>query len=255
MALLPETPGQGAGRFCTRVQQAAATNALSHVGSLSLASEVVEWAPDESSEALDARMRTAPTLQPAQQTVGVSAENGEARGVGTPLRTRAADRRIPGAPDPEPGFRECLDEDVSRAHTHAEPLAVLVLDVNDFESLEERLGATAADRVLADLEARVAEHVERRGTSAHVGGSEFAALLRDASASEAEGLVLALQASLGGWPPAESGELRISAGITDLTPRDTPDSVLDRARHALWQAKQTGNGTVVVAHADGYKPA
>jgi diguanylate cyclase (GGDEF)-like protein len=126
--------------------------------------------------------------------------------------------------------------------------------VDDLAALEERVGESIGDRILADLEARVAEHVERRGTSSRVGTNQFAAFLREASASEAESLVLALQASLAGWPPAEA-QVRISAGITDLTPRDTADSVLDRARHALWQAKQTGNGTIVVAHADGYKPS
>src|SRR5262249_40850599 len=145
--------------------------------------------------------------------------------------------------------------EVQEAHARAEPLAVVVIEVNDFVALAERVGAPVADLVLADLGARVAEHVEGRGATSRVGANEFAALLREASASEAESLLLALQASLPGWPPADAGQLRLSAGITDLTPRDTPDSVLDRARHALWQAKQTGEGTIVVAHAEGYKPA
>ena len=163
-----------------------------------------------------------------------------ARGAGTVLRTRAADEPRAEPASPETGFGGPLGAEVVRAHARAEPLAVVVLELDDFELLEVRVGAAAGDTVLADLEARVAEHVERRGTSARVGRNEFAAALREASANEGESLVLALQASLAGWPPADAGQLRISAGITDLTPRDTLDSVLDRARHALWQAKQTG---------------
>ena len=255
VALLPETASEGAGRFCTRVRAAAATNALSHVGSLSLASEVVEWVSDESSEALDARAAAPATLAREASPVGVVEVIEGARGAGTPLRTRAADEPPAEAAPPEPGFGVPLGAEVLRAHARAEPLAVVVLELDDFELLEARVGAAAGETVLADLEARVAEHVERRGTSARVGRNEFATALREASANEAESLVLALQASLAGWPPADAGQLRISAGITDLTPRDTPDSVLDRARHALWQAKQTGTGTIVVAHAEGYRPA
>ncbi len=250
VALLPETASEGAGRFCTRVRAAAATNDLSHMGSLSLASEVVEWLPDESSESFDARAAATATLD---REPGVLETIHGARGAGTSLRTRAADEPSASAP-PEPGLGESLGAEILRAHARAEPLAFVVLDVDDFESLEERIGASG-DRVLADLEARIAEHVERRGASARVGRNEFAAALREASASEAEGLVRALQASLAGWPPVDAGQVRISAGVTDLTPRDTSDSVLDRARHALWQAKRTGNGTIVVAHAEGYKPA
>lgn len=254
VALLPETPSKGAGHFCMRVRAAAAANALSHVGSLSLGSEVLEWVADESSEAFDARAGAVATLAPEPASPDVSSGAEEARGAGTPLRTRATDER-PAEPAPDAGFRESLSDEVLRAHARAEPLAIVVLDVDDFEALERRLGTSAADDVLADLEARVAEHVERRGTSARVGTNQFAAFLRDASASEAEGLILALQASLAGWPPPEAGELRLSAGITDLTPRDNTESVLDRARHALWQAKQSGKGTIVVAHTEGYKPA
>lgn len=252
VALLPETSSEGAGRFCTRVRAAAATNTLSHVGSLSLAADVVEWLRDESSEAFDRRAGAFP-LEEEPMAVGVVERIETARGAGTRLRTRAADQ--PAAVPPRNAeFLVSLDAEVQRAHMRAEPLAVVILDVDDLESLEERVGEPVADRVLGDLEARLAEHVERRGTSGRLDRRELAAFLPDASASEGESLVLALQASLEGWPPAEAGPIRISAGITDLTPRDIPDSVLDRARHALWQAKQTGRGTIVVAHAEGYKP-
>jgi diguanylate cyclase (GGDEF)-like protein len=255
VALLPETASEGAGHFCTRLQVAAATNALSHVGSLSMASEVVEWLPDESSTAFDARAASATaTLERELPAMSVVEDVEGARGAGTLLRTRAADEHSAEVASPVLAFRESLGAEVLQAHARAEPLAVAVVDVDDLAALEERVGESIGDRILADLEARVAEHVERRGTSSRVGTNQFAAFLREASASEAESLVLALQASLAGWPPAEA-QVRISAGITDLTPRDTADSVLDRARHALWQAKQTGNGTIVVAHADGYKPS
>lgn len=254
VALLPETASEGAGHFCARLRAAAASNALSHVGSLSMAAEVVEWRPDESSTAFDARATSATaTLEREPVDAGTVDELRGARGAGTLLRTRAADEPLRTQTPPVQAFRESLDAEVSRARARTEPLSVVVVDVDDFTSLEEGVGESLGDRILADLEARVAQHVERRGTSFRVGANQFAALLRDASASEAESLVLALQASLAGWPPADAGELRISSGITDLTPRDTAESVLDRARHALWQAKQTGVGTIVVAHAEGYR--
>jgi PleD family two-component response regulator len=39
----------------------------------------------------------------------------------------------------------------------------------------------------------------------------------------------------------------LSAGITELAEHDDAHSALGRAEHALWQAKQAGRGTIVVA--------
>ncbi len=41
--------------------------------------------------------------------------------------------------------------------------------------------------------------------------------------------------------------ITLSAGITELAERDDAQSALGRAEHALWQAKQAGRGTIVVA--------
>jgi PleD family two-component response regulator len=56
-----------------------------------------------------------------------------------------------------------------------------------------------------------------------------------------------LQASLEVQPPEQVDRLTVSAGITELTTGDDAGGVLGRAEQALWQAKQAGNGTVVVA--------
>ena len=78
-----------------------------------------------------------------------------------------------------------------------------------------------------------------------LGPSTFALVLPGSGIEEAEALVDALQASLG--PPHDETELGLSAGITELGEDDGPEGGLDRVEHALWQAKQAGSGTIVVA--------
>jgi PleD family two-component response regulator len=53
----------------------------------------------------------------------------------------------------------------------------------------------------------------------------------------------------------ETSGLTLSAGITELAEGDDAPAALGRAEHALWQAKQAGHGTVVIALPGRPKPA
>jgi diguanylate cyclase (GGDEF)-like protein len=71
--LLPETPAEGARRFHSRVRDAVVRAEFSHSGPPTLAVGLVEWRPDESTEAFDARAEASvgsfeptATLRPAR---------------------------------------------------------------------------------------------------------------------------------------------------------------------------------------------
>jgi GGDEF domain-containing protein len=124
--------------------------------------------------------------------------------------------------------RDALDtlaHEVEQARLHGRRLAVAVLDVEGPSALET-LGEQLLDAV--------------GGGSAHrLGSVRFALVLPATDVDRAEALV----DSLGALEPA----VTISAGVTELVERDDADSLLGRAEHALWQARQAGRGTVVVA--------
>jgi hypothetical protein len=73
----------------------------------------------------------------------------------------------------------------------------------------------------------------------------FALVLPGSGIDDAEGLVDALQTSLG--PPHDENGLVLSAGITEVAGDDDADAGLGRAEHAVLQAMQAGAGTIVVA--------
>ena len=252
-ALLPETDRTGASRFCERVRAAAATNALSHVGPLSLASQIVEWGPDETGGSLDARAAQS-LLSLDLGPVDAGDGNGKRRAGGSPMRTRAADLRAGRESRGEDALLRLLGAEVPRARASAHPLTLLLIDADDVRSVIDRLGGAPGEAILADLEVRVAQQLEGRGSSARIGANQFAAVVRDASSSEAERLVRALEESADPSAGADGAQVRLSAGITDLTQRDTAESVLRRARHALRQARQAGIGTIVVAHSERSNP-
>jgi diguanylate cyclase (GGDEF)-like protein len=235
--LLPGTRGTGARRFLARVRDEA-SSALASVGPLTFSAGLVEWRPDETSDALAERVATAvKTVEtlPGLEVAGEDDAVGEAREV-----------EANGAP--RVSFAESLADAVDRARRESSALTVLVVDLE--APALDRVPASAAERVRDDLGARLAEIVAGSGTSGSLGPLRFAAVL-DATATDAETAVAALRESLRSTRSALVEKASVAAGVTELVPSDDPGTVLARAERAVEQAKLGGDGTVVVATANG----
>lgn len=126
--------------------------------------------------------------------------------------------------------------------------ALLVLDLNDFRPLNERLGHQAGDNLLAELAGRLTRACRRADTVARIGSDEFAVLaerVRDGQVARAVAN-RALQSLrdpvfVGGDKVTVSGSVGIAVG------RDLDvDGLLRRASAALREAKRHGPNAVIV---------
>lgn len=251
--LLPETHMAGARTFYSRLRQEMAANTFTHSASTMVSAGLVDWRPNETSSSLDARVRaavkgvSAETSEPGPAPTGDASETARERTVDPVPDTRDRPPRLTSRQT----FLDRLANEVGRAHRSAGPLTLVVLDVSDFRSLGEKLGDVGATRVLADVAERLGNGVLGGGLSCRTREDEVAVLMPQTTANDAESMFAALQASLQARPPDGTDRLVVSAGITELTTSDDPGSVFGRAEQALWQARQAGEGTVVVATANG----
>lgn len=122
--------------------------------------------------------------------------------------------------------------------------AVMLLDVDYFKSINDRLGHAAGDEVLKAVAARLKKCIRETDTPARLGGDEFALLLADSEidpAIVASRIIDAMQAPV----PVEGKLVTIgmSIGIAQ-PPRDgaTTDEILKAADIALYKAKRNGRG-------------
>jgi diguanylate cyclase (GGDEF)-like protein len=131
-------------------------------------------------------------------------------------------------------------------HSRRQPYALVLVDVDHFKSVNDRLGHQAGDEVL-QVVARVLDGAARPGdVTARYGGEEFAILLPGAgpraAAEVAEHARIALR--------AVSEPVRISAsfGVAGV-PDDAAETaaLVEAADHALLHAKRTGRDRVVIA--------
>jgi diguanylate cyclase (GGDEF)-like protein len=151
-------------------------------------------------------------------------------------------------------FHETLAREVARAHRYDRQLALIVLDIDDFKAINDRIGHLAGDGVLAETADRVREAVRSADVACRVGGDEFAVILPESSTDDADQLYHRLRGAISSRPVAHAGRLFVSAGIAELVAGDDPTAFFERADEALYRAKELGKGQVVEASRLETKP-
>ncbi len=179
------------------------------------------------------------TLEAIASHAGPAIEN--ARQYREAQRLAALDA-LTGLPN-RSSFHDALTQEVARARRYERPLALLVLDLDDFQSVNERLGHLGGDTVLVEVAALVRESARPYDIPCRIGGDELAVILPEAGRVEAEGLYARVQATLRRVPPAQVPGLTVSGGIAELAADDDAVSVFQRADEALHRAKGNGKGT------------
>lgn len=144
-------------------------------------------------------------------------------------------------------FHEQLAREVARAQRYGRALALVVFDLDDFKSINDRIGHLAGDAVLAETAERARGVVRSADIACRVGGDEFAVLLPEASGREAERLCERLHRAVSSTAVAEAGNVSVSAGIAELRADDDPNTFFERADQALYRAKERGKSQVVRA--------
>jgi diguanylate cyclase (GGDEF)-like protein len=138
-------------------------------------------------------------------------------------------------------FHETLRREVLRAQRYERNLALILFDVDDFKSINDQIGHLAGDRVLAQAADRLREVVRNVDVPCRIGGDEFAVILPESSAADAEQLYRRVQSSMrGAGMGADDDRLRLSAGIAEIQHGDTAAGLFERADAALYRAKDLG---------------
>jgi diguanylate cyclase (GGDEF)-like protein len=78
-----------------------------------------------------------------------------------------------------------LEEVHAESHRRASPIALAIVDLDDFKRINDGYGHPTGDRVLTVVADSIASVVRRGDTAARVGGEEFALLLPGKTSAEA----------------------------------------------------------------------
>jgi diguanylate cyclase len=147
-------------------------------------------------------------------------------------------------------FEERFAQELSRKPREAQPIAMLLWDIDSFKSINDSYGHRAGDRVLQSVAACFMAAVRSGDFVARIGGEEFVVLLSGMRleaavhiANQVRSAVEALRFHFRGTPV----RVTVSCGVTELQEHDVAESAFDRADSALYRAKNGGKNLCVAA--------
>jgi diguanylate cyclase (GGDEF)-like protein len=150
-------------------------------------------------------------------------------------------------------FERRFEQEIERSRRFGRVLALLMLDVDHFKSVNDRFGHQRGDEVLVEFAGRVTGSVRDIDTFARYGGEEFVLILPETNLegglAVAEKLRLATHRTPFCGDSGDGGvRLTVSIGVACFPEHATsPEELLRAADEALYEAKLQGRDRVVTA--------
>lgn len=146
-------------------------------------------------------------------------------------------------------FDQRLDEEFRRAERGGYPLALLMLDIDNFKQYNDHYGHQAGDQALIQVAHALAAFARRPGDlAARYGGEEFALILPGSSEADARAIAEEVVAHVHARAlPHEASlvcdRITVSIGVAAVRPADgsaSPPALMVNADQALYLAKSRG---------------
>jgi len=143
-------------------------------------------------------------------------------------------------------FTESLDREMARRQRHAEPLSLIMFDIDHFKRVNDVYGHEIGDLVLREMAQLVSGVVRRTDILARWGGEEFVILLPGTTGEAATGFAEKLRAGIESHDFPQVGRATASFGVASLEEKETDGTTLIKhADQAMYTAKQDGRNRVV----------
>ena len=152
--------------------------------------------------------------------------------------------------------RRYLDEQLPQLvkghRRNQQPIALLMIDLDHFKSINDRFGHLVGDEVLARVAGAVREAIRGADSAVRYGGEEFCVILPGTQQKEARAVGDRIRAAIEAIDFSETHEdliVTASLGVASLAEKEAVHEWLQRADLALFTAKHGGRNRVELAPA------
>jgi diguanylate cyclase (GGDEF)-like protein len=145
-------------------------------------------------------------------------------------------------------FEETLARELRRANYLRKPVVLLLLDIDHFKAVNDTWGHLAGDHVIQQVGGALREGLRPSDILSRIGGEEFVALLRDATAEHAEEVAERLRTEIAGLSGLPGNtQVTISVGVAQSRQDETPEALFHRCDEAMYRSKHRGRNLVTVS--------
>ncbi len=166
------------------------------------------------------------------------------------LRRAATTDELTGLPNRR-AFLHMLDVELARSTRSGAPLALALIDLDHFKSINDRFGHAGGDEVLRRFAQVARETIRTADVIGRIGGEEFAVLMPDTdqvqSGIAGERLREAIERRRLILPSGALVPLTISVGVAHRIDSEDRDRLIVRADEALYEAKESGRNRTRLA--------
>ena len=151
-------------------------------------------------------------------------------------------------------FMRRLEDEVGRVQRYGSTLSLVLIDLDDFKSINDSYGHSGGDEVLKTYAADILSIFRHHDLVARYGGEEFAVLLPNTTIEGAVAAVEKVHRRAAQTSFEYENQLlpvpSFSAGVALYQAGETPTDLIERADTALYQAKRKGRNRTEIANSD-----
>lgn len=144
---------------------------------------------------------------------------------------------------------EAFPREIARCIQSESPVSLIMIDVDQFKSFNDKFGHVAGDRALSAVAHVLQKQFRPRDLLVRYGGDEFSVLLPGIKINEAMSIADRVRSAVAGSTGSGGDSLiqvpvKISLGVAQLEEHGTYESLLRTADEALYRAKNAGRDAV-----------
>ncbi|MDP4299365.1 GGDEF domain-containing protein [Leptothrix discophora] len=168
----------------------------------------------------------------------------DARDSAERMRTLAATDVLTGLPNRR-SMLDTLATALAESRRSGQPLTIALVDVDHFKAVNDQHGHAQGDAVLMQIGACMRAQLRAVDGLARWGGEEFLICATATPLAAAVELAERVRVAVSACPMPHGEQVTISLGLTPCEPGDDVDTLLQRADHALYEAKARGRNRSV----------